>query len=49
MDFDKILAYLLSISGILSGFTAAWKNIHDMRKGKNKKKRRTPGKKKRRK
>lgn len=47
MDTDKILTYLIAISTVVSLLTGSAKNIHDMRV--NKKKRRTPAKKKRRK
>lgn len=47
MDYDKILTYLIGISTVINLLTGSVKNIHDMRL--NKKKRRTPAKKKRRK
>lgn len=53
MDYDKILAYLVGISTVISLLTGSVKNIHDIRKDKNKKKnknkRRKPSKTKRRK
>ncbi|WP_199777747.1 hypothetical protein [Lysinibacillus sp. FJAT-14745] len=45
MDYDKILAYLVTIANLL---TSTAKNISDM-KSKKKQKRRPPAKKKRRK
>lgn len=49
MEYDKVLTYLISIATLLNLLTGTVKNIQDMRKGKQKKKRRSPGKKKRRK
>ena len=48
MDYDKILAYLVTIATIANLLTSTAKNISDM-KSKKKQKRRPPTKKKRRK
>lgn len=48
MDYDKVLAYLVGIATFFNQLTSGLKNISDM-KNKQKKKRRSPTKKKRRK
>ncbi|MFF5816331.1 hypothetical protein [Lysinibacillus capsici] len=48
MDYDKSLAYLVGIATFFNQLTGGIKNISDM-KNKQKKKRRSPAKKKRRK
>ncbi|WP_431810794.1 hypothetical protein [Lysinibacillus capsici] len=48
MDYDKVLAYLVTIATITNLLTSTAKNISDM-KSKKKEKRRSPAKKKRRK
>ncbi|MEK4425848.1 hypothetical protein [Solibacillus sp. FSL K6-1523] len=46
MDYDKMLAYLVGIATFFNQFTSGLKNISDM-KNKQKKKRRSPQKKRR--
>lgn len=48
MDYDKVIAYLVTIASIANLLTSTAKNISDM-KSKKKQKRRPPAKKKRRK
>jgi len=39
VDYDKALTYLVAISSVLNLLTGSAKNIHDMRKSKQNKKR----------
>ncbi|MEK3976038.1 hypothetical protein [Psychrobacillus sp. FSL K6-1267] len=47
MDVDKVLATIAIVATIFKAFTSGLKDLHDIKRG-QKKKRRTPAKKKRR-